>query len=74
MIRHCFLILYYVLYFLTFNFFYLLFVAVHCSIFSRKKKQLKDKYSAKHNAVFDTLDLVTYEEVVKLPSTCEFLI
>ncbi|XKL62243.1 hypothetical protein PGB90_002076 [Kerria lacca] len=41
---------------------------VHCSIFSRKKKQLKDKYSAKHNAVFDTLDLVTYEEVVKLPT------
>lgn len=48
-----------------FHFYY---VAVHCSIFSRKKKQLKDKYSAKHNAVFDTLDLVTYEEVVKLPS------
>jgi calcium/calmodulin-dependent serine protein kinase len=28
----------------------------------------KDKYLAKHNAVFDQLDLVTYEEVVKLPA------
>lgn len=45
-------------------------VTVHCSIFSRKKKQLKDKYSAKHNTVFDPLDLITYEEVVKLP--CEY--
>lgn len=42
--------------------------AVNCSIFGRKKKQCKDKYLAKHNAVFDQLDLVTYEEVVKLPS------
>ncbi|GAB6020802.1 hypothetical protein CHUAL_003460 [Chamberlinius hualienensis] len=41
---------------------------VNCSIFSRKKKRFKDKYLAKHNAVFDQLDLVTYEEVVKLPS------
>ncbi|XP_018914477.1 peripheral plasma membrane protein CASK isoform X4 [Bemisia tabaci] len=41
--------------------------AVNCSIFSRKKKQYKDKYLAKHNAVFDQLDLNTYEEVVKLP-------
>lgn len=40
---------------------------VNCSIFARKKKQYKDKYLAKHNAVFDQLDLVTYEEVVKLP-------
>ncbi|XP_050474800.1 peripheral plasma membrane protein CASK isoform X4 [Bombus huntii] len=40
---------------------------VNCSIFGRKKKQYKDKYLAKHNAVFDQLDLVTYEEVVKLP-------
>ncbi|XP_076621798.1 peripheral plasma membrane protein CASK isoform X6 [Colletes latitarsis] len=40
---------------------------VNCSIFGRKKKQNKDKYLAKHNAVFDQLDLVTYEEVVKLP-------
>lgn len=41
---------------------------VNCSIFGRKKKQCRDKYLAKHNAVFDQLDLVTYEEVVKLPS------
>ncbi|KAL4716284.1 hypothetical protein ACJJTC_014764 [Scirpophaga incertulas] len=41
---------------------------VNCSIFGRKKKQPKDKYLAKHNAVFDQLDVVTYEEVVKLPS------
>ncbi|XP_050396374.1 peripheral plasma membrane protein CASK isoform X4 [Patella vulgata] len=38
--------------------------AVHCSWFGRKKK---DKYLAKHNAVFDQLDLVTYEEVARLP-------
>ncbi|XP_065211288.1 peripheral plasma membrane protein CASK isoform X4 [Planococcus citri] len=42
--------------------------SVNCSIFGRKKKQLKDKYSAKHNTVFDPLDLITYEEVVKLQS------
>ncbi|XP_057652901.1 peripheral plasma membrane protein CASK isoform X5 [Diorhabda carinulata] len=42
---------------------------VNCSIFGRKKKQYKDKYLAKHNAIFDQLDLVTYEEVVKLPMT-----
>ncbi|XP_044737251.1 peripheral plasma membrane protein CASK isoform X2 [Chrysoperla carnea] len=41
---------------------------VNCSIFGRKKKQYKDKYLAKHNAVFDQLELVTYEEVVKLPT------
>ncbi|XP_049821194.1 peripheral plasma membrane protein CASK isoform X2 [Aethina tumida] len=41
---------------------------VNCSIFGRhKNKKMKDKYLAKHNAVFDQLDLVTYEEVVKLP-------
>ncbi|KAG8230167.1 hypothetical protein J437_LFUL006099 [Ladona fulva] len=38
---------------------------VNCSIFGRKKKQYRDKYLAKHNAVFDQLDLVTYEEVRK---------
>ncbi|XP_012936233.2 peripheral plasma membrane protein CASK [Aplysia californica] len=38
--------------------------AANCSWFARKKK---DKYLAKHNAVFDQLDLVTYEEVVRLP-------
>ncbi|XP_017873672.1 peripheral plasma membrane protein CASK isoform X4 [Drosophila mojavensis] len=40
---------------------------VNCSIFGRKKKQCRDKYLAKHNAIFDTLDVVTYEEVVKVP-------
>lgn len=46
---------------------------------SKKKKQqqstlggsghgYRDKYLAKHNAVFDQLDVVTYEEVVHLPS------
>ena len=30
--------------------------------------QKKDKYLIKHNAVFDQLDLVTYEEVVRLPA------
>ena len=44
------------------------FLSVNCSFFGRKKKQHKDKYLAKHNAVFDQLDLVTYEEVIKLPS------
>ncbi|XP_028428175.1 peripheral plasma membrane protein CASK-like isoform X12 [Sander lucioperca] len=39
-----------------------------CTWFGKKKKQYKDKYLAKHNAVFDQLDLVTYEEVVKVPS------
>eukprot|EP00095_Tigriopus_kingsejongensis_P000281 maker-scaffold816_size93094-snap-gene-0.12 protein:Tk00281 transcript:maker-scaffold816_size93094-snap-gene-0.12-mRNA-1 annotation:"peripheral plasma membrane protein cask isoform x4" len=44
---------------------------VNCSIFGKnlKKKRLsKEKYLAKYNAVFDQLDLVTYEEVVKLPA------
>ncbi|KAK3094483.1 hypothetical protein FSP39_002328 [Pinctada imbricata] len=38
---------------------------VHCSWFGRKKK---DKYLAKRNAIFDELDLNTYEEVVRLPA------
>ncbi|CAK8690288.1 peripheral plasma membrane protein CASK-like isoform X2 [Clavelina lepadiformis] len=37
------------------------------SWFGKKKKPQKDKYLAKHNAVFDQLDLVTYEEVVRQP-------
>ena len=44
---------------------------VNCSIFGKnlkKKRMNKDKYLAKHNAIFDQLDLVTYEEVVKLPA------
>ena len=36
-------------------------------MFGRKRKVAKDKYLAKHNAVFDQLDLVTYEEVIRLP-------
>ena len=43
-------------------------LAVNCSWFGRKKKAYRDKYLAKHNAVFDQLDLVTYEEVVRLPA------
>lgn len=39
---------------------------VNCSFFPKKKKQYKDKYMAKHNTVFDQMDVVTYEEVVKL--------
>ena len=42
---------------------------INCSIFGKKKKLLKDKYLAKHNAVFDQLDLVTYEEV-QTPTLC----
>ncbi|XP_021944325.1 peripheral plasma membrane protein CASK isoform X3 [Folsomia candida] len=42
---------------------------ISCSLFGKKKKQdKKDKYSAKHNAIFDSLELSTYEEVVRLPS------
>lgn len=39
-----------------------------CLWFSRKKKFSRDKYMAKHSTIFDQLDLVTYEEVVRLPS------
>ncbi|XP_052784651.1 peripheral plasma membrane protein CASK-like [Mya arenaria] len=39
--------------------------SVHCSWFGKKKK---DKYLAKHNAVFDQLEVNTYEEVVRLPA------
>lgn len=51
----------------------MIFVVVNCSIFGRKKK-LKEKYLAKHNAVFDHIDLATYEEVVKLPCKCYYFI
>ena len=41
--------------------------AVNCSIFGKKRRfpigSGQDKYLAKHNAFFDQLDLVTYEEV-----------
>jgi calcium/calmodulin-dependent serine protein kinase len=41
---------------------------ISCSLFAKKKKgDRKDKYSAKHNAIFDSLELNTYEEVVRLP-------
>lgn len=43
------------------------FLLANCGVFSRKRKVMKDKYLAKHNAVFDQLDLVTYEEVIRLP-------
>ena len=50
------------------NYIFTIVVPVNCSWFGRKKKQYRDKYLAKHNAVFDQLDLVTYEEVVRLPA------
>ena len=40
----------------------------NCGVFGRRRKNYKDKYLAKHNAVFDQLDLVTYEEVIHLPA------
>ncbi|KAF8569074.1 hypothetical protein P879_03554 [Paragonimus westermani] len=41
---------------------------VHCgSWFSRKKQKVRDKYRMKHSVIYDQLDLVTYEEVVRLP-------
>ena len=43
------------------------FLLANCGVFGRKRKVMKDKYLAKHNAVFDQLDLVTYEEVIRLP-------
>lgn len=42
-------------------------ISANCGVFGRKRKVTKDKYLAKHNAVFDQLDLVTYEEVIRLP-------
>jgi len=47
------------------SFFFIL--LANCGVFGRKRKVMKDKYLAKHNAVFDQLDLVTYEEVIRLP-------
>ncbi|KIH69172.1 hypothetical protein ANCDUO_00487 [Ancylostoma duodenale] len=34
--------------------------------FSRRKKYYTTKYLQKHSALFDQLDLVTYEEVMRL--------
>ncbi|XP_018650658.1 MAGUK homolog [Schistosoma mansoni] len=40
----------------------------HCGAwFKRRKRHFKDKYKNKHSAIYDQLDLVTYEEVVRLP-------
>uniref|UniRef100_A0A8B9ZT61 55 kDa erythrocyte membrane protein n=1 Tax=Anas zonorhyncha TaxID=75864 RepID=A0A8B9ZT61_9AVES len=41
--------------------------APSCSPFGKKKK-CKDKYLAKHSSIFDQLDVVSYEEVVRLPA------
>ncbi|XP_022242964.1 peripheral plasma membrane protein CASK-like [Limulus polyphemus] len=41
---------------------------VTCSIFNRKKKHFRDKYLAKYSAIFDQLDVPTYEEVVLVPA------
>ncbi|XP_049628503.1 55 kDa erythrocyte membrane protein-like [Suncus etruscus] len=41
--------------------------APSCSPFGKKKKY-KDKYLAKHSLIFDQLDVVSYEEVVRLPA------
>uniref|UniRef100_A0A8C5HXW2 55 kDa erythrocyte membrane protein n=1 Tax=Gouania willdenowi TaxID=441366 RepID=A0A8C5HXW2_GOUWI len=38
-----------------------------CSPFAKKKK-CKDKYLAKHSSIFDQLDVISYEEVVRLPA------
>jgi len=42
--------------------------AVSCSWFELRRKLTKDKYLAKHNAAFDKLELITYDEVIRLPS------
>ena len=44
------------------------YAAVNCSWFELRKRLTKDKYLAKHNAAFDKLELLTYEEVIRLPS------
>ncbi|KAH0630983.1 hypothetical protein JD844_004429 [Phrynosoma platyrhinos] len=41
--------------------------AQSCSPFGKKKK-CKDKYLAKHSSIFDQLDVVSYEEVMRLPA------
>ncbi|CAB3399702.1 unnamed protein product [Caenorhabditis bovis] len=38
----------------------------HCMWFNKKKKYYTTKYLQKHSALFDQLDLVTYEEVMRL--------
>ncbi|CAH8502695.1 unnamed protein product [Schistosoma haematobium] len=40
----------------------------HCGAwFKRRKRHFKDKYKNRHSAIYDQLDLVSYEEVVRLP-------
>nr|XP_042714686.1 55 kDa erythrocyte membrane protein isoform X2 [Chrysemys picta bellii] len=41
--------------------------AQSCSPFGKKKK-CKDKYLAKHSSIFDQLDVISYEEVMRLPA------
>ncbi|XP_041933121.1 55 kDa erythrocyte membrane protein [Alosa sapidissima] len=43
-------------------------VSQTCSPFGKKDKKKKDKYLAKHSSVFDQLDVISYEEVVRLPA------
>ncbi|CAJ0937952.1 unnamed protein product, partial [Mesorhabditis belari] len=38
----------------------------HCMWFNKKKKYYSTKYLQKHSTLFDQLDLVTYEEVMRL--------
>ena len=45
-----------------------MYTAVNCSWFELRKKLTRDKYLAKHNAAFDKLELISYEEVIRLPS------
>uniref|UniRef100_A0AC34QGE1 Peripheral plasma membrane protein CASK n=1 Tax=Panagrolaimus sp. JU765 TaxID=591449 RepID=A0AC34QGE1_9BILA len=40
----------------------------HCLWFNKKKKYYTTKYLRKHSDLFDQMDLVTYEEVVRLTS------
>ncbi|KAE9554178.1 hypothetical protein FO519_002599 [Halicephalobus sp. NKZ332] len=40
----------------------------HCLWFNKKKKYYTTKYLRKHSDIFDQMDLVTYEEVVRLTS------
>jgi calcium/calmodulin-dependent serine protein kinase len=40
----------------------------HCAWLSRKKKYYTTKYLRKHSEVYEKLNLVTYEEVVRLAS------
>lgn len=41
---------------------------IKCAPWAGSKKHHKDKYIAKHNTMFDPLDVVTYEEVLQVPS------